>query len=86
MTRKVFDRLNRRRHELISKKFSVGLSKAEEQVYERLQNSDLLNYYVHQDMDFRPLIRILAELKEVGRRLYPHGLKPAHKGRERETL
>ena len=85
MKRKVFDRLNQRRHELITKKFSVGLSAREEKVYDRLQNSDLLSYYVGH-LDFRWLIRILTEMKLERRRLYPKGNGVGRGGKEQSWI
>lgn len=76
MTKKLFDRLNGRRHDLINKKFTEGLTKKEEAVFDRLQNSRLLDYYLDQigaGLDFRKLIILRTKVKRMHKEMFPKG-------------
>lgn len=72
MTDDVFNRLNQRRHDLIFKQYEGELTEQEQCVFDRLQNGELLYYYLGH-LDFRHLIQIQTELKQWRRRTYPKG-------------
>lgn len=76
--RATFNRLNKRRHELINKKMVGGLNPREQRVYDKLQHGYLLDELMYQhvrgtEMDFRPLIAMKAEMKLSYKKRYPKG-------------
>ncbi len=69
----VYDRLNHRRHELINKKFTVGLTQKEDRLFEYLQRftGDIVaDWY---PMNWRYLMEIQYISKKVLREMYPKG-------------
>lgn len=85
---KKFDRINKRRHELINKKFSEGLTASEARVFDRIQNYTM--HAIEENMpdmrlDFRPIIEMKYFAKQVVQRLYPKGRKyPGSQGARRK--